>query len=113
MFIIDDILFAPLNGLHFVVKKIHEVVEQELNDETVIKQQLLELQMRLELEEISEEDYAEQEAEIFSRLRTIKQRQLEQMQEVHTSESSSMVVETSTGSVEGSTPWQTGQENSS
>lgn len=95
MFIIDDLLFSPVNGLFFVVKKIHEMVEQELNDETVIKQQLLELQMQLELEEISEEEYSEREAEVFARLRSIKERQLEVMQQPHTAESSSMIIETS------------------
>jgi hypothetical protein len=60
----------------------------------VIKEQLLELQMRLELEEISEEEFAEREAELFARLRVIKQRQLGLMHEaVHTKESSSFVIE--------------------
>lgn len=97
MFLIDDLLLAPLSGLKFIVGQIHEMVEKELNDESVIKQELLELQMRLELEEISEEEFKEREAELFARLRAVKERQLEQMQEVHTAESSSVVVETQVG----------------
>ena len=93
MFFIDDLLLAPVNGFKFILNQIQKIADKELNDDTVIKEQLLELQMRLELEEISEEDYAEQEAELFARLRVIKARQLDLLHQVHTAESSSMVVE--------------------
>lgn len=69
------------------------MADQELNDDTVIKEQLLELQMRLELEEISEADYQEREAELFARLRALKARQLELLHQVHSAESSSFVIE--------------------
>jgi hypothetical protein len=92
MFLIDDLLLAPVNGFKFILGQIQKMADQELNDDTVIKEQLLELQMRLELEEISE--VAEREAELFARLRVIKQRQLGLMHEaVHTKESSSFVIE--------------------
>ena len=93
MFLIDDILLAPVSGFKFILNQIQKIADQELNDDTVIKEQLLELQMRLELEEISEEEYAEREAELFARLRVIKARQLELLQQVHTAESSSIVIE--------------------
>ena len=93
MFLIDDILLAPVNGFKFIMRQIQQLADKELNDESVIKEQLLELQVRLELEEISEEDYAEAERELFARLRVIKTRQLEALGQVHTAESSSMVVE--------------------
>lgn len=93
MFFIDDLLLAPVNGFKFILNQIQKIADKELNDDTVIKEQLLELQMRLELEEISEEDYAEQEAELFARLRVIKARQLDLLHQVHTAESTSMVVE--------------------
>src|SRR5918998_4524929 len=72
MFLIDDILLAPVNGFKFILNQIQKMADRELNDDTVIKEQILELQMRLELEEISEEDYKEQEAELFARLRVIR-----------------------------------------
>ena len=97
MFLIDDILLAPVNGFKFIMRQIQQLADRELNDESVIKEQLLELQVRLELEEISEEDYAEAERELFTRLRAIKQRQLEALGQVHTAESSSMVVEAGGG----------------
>src|SRR5918992_5222681 len=93
MFLIDDLLLAPVNGFKFILGQIQKLADQELNDDTVIKEQLLELQMRLELEEISDEEFAEREAELFARLRVIKERQLGLLQQVHTAESSSIVIE--------------------
>ena len=93
MFLIDDLLLLPINGFRFILGQIQKIADQELNDESVIKEQLLELQLRLETEEISEEDFVEQEAELFARLRAIKQRQLEMLGQIHTAESSSIVIE--------------------
>jgi len=93
MLLIDDLLLLPFSGFKFILSQILKVADQELNDESVIKEQLLELQMRLELDEISEEAFAEQEAEIFARLRAIKARQLEMLGQIHTAESSSMTIE--------------------
>ena len=94
MLLVDDLLFIPVDGFKFILKQIQQVADRELNDESLIKSQLLELQMRLELEEISEEDYKEQEAELFARLRSIKQQQLDMLHEaVDTSESSSIQID--------------------
>jgi hypothetical protein len=72
---------------------VQQIADRELNDESVIKEQLLELQMRLELEEISDEDFVEAERELFARLRAVKQRQLEALGQVHTADTSSIVIE--------------------
>jgi len=93
MFLLDDILLSPVNGFIFILNQIQKMADSELNDDTVIKEQLLELQMRLELDEISEEEYSQREAELFARLRAIRARQLDLLHEVHTAESSSLVVE--------------------
>ena len=93
MFLIDDILLAPVSGFKFILGQIQKMADQELNDDTVIKEQLLELQMRLELDEISETEYQEREAELFARLRALKTRQLELLHQAHTAESSSFVIE--------------------
>jgi len=93
MFLIDDLLLFPFTGFRFILNQIQKMADQELNDESVITHQLVELQMRLELEEISEEDFQQQEAELFLRLRAIKARQLEMLQQIHTAESSSIVIE--------------------
>ena len=93
MFLIDDILLAPVSGFKFILSQIQTMADRELNDDTLIKEQLLELQMRLELEEISDEEYTEREAELFARLRVIKARQLDLLHQVHSAESSSFVIE--------------------
>ena len=94
MFLIDDLLMLPVNGFKFILSQIQTIADRELNDESVIKSQLLELQMRLELEEISEDDYKTQEADLFARLRAIKQQQMELLGQVHSAKSSSLVIET-------------------
>jgi hypothetical protein len=93
MLFIDDLLLLPFSGFRFILGQLQKIADQELNDESVIKEQLLELQMRLELEEVSEEEFTEREAELFARLRAIKMRQLEMMEQIHTAQSSSMVIE--------------------
>ena len=108
MFLIDDILLAPVTGFKFILGQIQKMADRELNDDTVIKEQLLELQMRLELDEISEEEYKEREAELFGRLRAIRERQLELLHQVHTAESSSIVIE-SGGDTEEGAFWEPGE----
>jgi hypothetical protein len=103
MFLIDDLLLFPVTGFRFILGQIQKMADQELNDESLVKEQLLELQMRLELDEISEEDFQQQEAELFARLRAIKMRQLEMLQQIHTAESSSIVIEA--GGDEGGRFW--------
>ena len=94
MFLIDDLLMAPVNGFKFILGQIQKLADQELNDDTVIKEQLLELEMRRELDEISDEEYREREAELFARLRVIKERQLGLLHDaVHTKDTSSFVIE--------------------
>ncbi len=93
MLFIDDLLLSPVNGFIFILNQIQKIADKELNDDSFIKEQLLELQMRVELDEISDEEYKEREAELFARLRAIKARQLDLLHQVHTAESSSMTVE--------------------
>ena len=93
MFLIDDLLMLPISGFEFILGQIQKIAHRELNDESVIKEQLLELQMRLELGEISDEDFAAAEADLFARLRAIKEQQLESANRIHSADSSSMVVE--------------------
>lgn len=68
MFLIDDILLAPVKSVIWLTKKINEVVEKELYDEGRIKKELMDLQLRFELNEISEEEYIKQEKELLARL---------------------------------------------
>ena len=76
MFLLDDLLMLPLKapvaGVRWVMKQIQTMADNELMNDQVWKERLIELQMKLELQEISEEDYAVEEAEIFLRLREIR-----------------------------------------
>ncbi|NQT47451.1 MAG: gas vesicle protein GvpG [Chloroflexi bacterium] len=55
-------------GLVSLARKIREVAEEELYGEDAIKQKLLEFQMRLELDEITEEEYMAAETALMDRL---------------------------------------------
>ena len=72
MFLIDDILLAPLNGVIWLGKKINEVAEKEFSDEGLIKEKLMELQLNFELDKISEKEYNKKEAELLARLDAIR-----------------------------------------
>jgi len=70
-FLLDDILLAPVNGVIWLGRKFDEVVQKEYSGEGRIKEQLMELQLRFELDEISEEEYNEREKELLARLDAI------------------------------------------
>ncbi len=69
MFILDSLL---LNGLSFVLDKVRQVAEQELESPEALQEQLLEAQMQLEDGTIDEETFAGIEKEIFARIRELK-----------------------------------------
>ena len=46
--------------------------EKEFSDEGLIKEKLMELQLKFELDEISEEEYNKQEKELLERLDAIR-----------------------------------------
>ncbi len=72
MFIIDDLLFSPLNGVIWLGEKLSEVLDKEISDEGKIKERLMKLQLDFELDEISEEEYIKNEKEILSQLDAIR-----------------------------------------
>lgn len=76
MLLIDDILFAPLKGIIFLAEKINEVIEKETSDEGTVKERLMALQLKFEMDEIDEEEYDKREDELLKtleRIRTDKQ----------------------------------------
>ncbi len=79
MFLIDDIFLAPLKGVVWLGKKINEVAEKEFSDEGLIKEKLMELQMRFELDEINDEEYKKQEEELLARLDAIRKAKEEEV----------------------------------
>ncbi|MGE4587037.1 MAG: gas vesicle protein GvpG [Mangrovibacterium sp.] len=72
MLIFDDLLMAPLKGLILLGKKISDVVDREQSDEGTIKERLMELQMKFEMDEIDEEEYDRREEELLNLLEQIR-----------------------------------------
>jgi hypothetical protein len=72
MLIIDSLI---VSGVRFVLDKLAAAVETELNDDTVLRERLLDAQMRLELGELTQEEFDELESDIVARIRDIKERQ--------------------------------------
>ncbi len=77
MFLLDDLLSLPLSGLKFVFRTLRQVAEEQYTDTGPIKERLLELQLQLESEEITEAEYVQREAEILRELREIESRKRE------------------------------------
>lgn len=71
MFIIDDIILSPLKGLMWLSEKINDMAQKEMSDEGLIKERLMELQLRFELDAIDEETYTRQEKGLLERLNAI------------------------------------------
>ena len=69
MFLSDTFL---IEGLKFVMNKLIAIAEAELNDDSVLRERLLNAQMRLELGELSDEEFGEIERDVFDRLREIR-----------------------------------------
>jgi uncharacterized membrane protein len=76
MFIIDDLLMAPFNGIIFLAKKINEVIEKETSDEGSIKERLMVLQLKFEMDEIDEEEYDKREDELLKLLENAREKKL-------------------------------------
>lgn len=77
MFILDSLL---VGGLRFVLDKIALAADRELNDETSLRERLLEAQMRLELGEIDQDEFTRLEAEILERIRRIRSEQRDRLE---------------------------------
>ena len=69
MFILDSLL---VGSIRFVLGKVVAAAEAEMHDDTALREQLLEAQMRLELGELSPEEFAVIERDVLARIREIK-----------------------------------------
>ena len=65
MFLIDD-------GLIWLAKKLQEIAEREVTDESKLKDELLEVRTLFETDQISEEELQKKEDEILRRLEVIR-----------------------------------------
>ena len=80
-FILDDLLLLPIrlpvSGFNWILKQIQTMANEELLNDQPWKERLIELQMMLEVGEITEEEYTVQEAQVFQALRDIRARREE------------------------------------
>ena len=76
MSLLGKVLFFPISGpvagIRWSLNKVVQVAEEELTDDAPVKQDLMELQMKLELGDITDEEYVEQEAALMARLREVR-----------------------------------------
>lgn len=71
MIVLDSLL---IGGLKFVLGKVAQAVDAEMTDDRVLKEELLAAQMRLELGEVSEDEFRETEADLLRRIREVRER---------------------------------------
>jgi hypothetical protein len=71
MFILDSLF---VSGLRWVLDKVAAVADAELNDDTMLREELLAAEMRRETGEISDEEFSQIEADLLARIRDIKER---------------------------------------
>ena len=71
MIVLDRLL---VSGIKFVLGKVAAAADAELNDDSRLREDLLAAQMRLELGEITEEQFRETEKELLARIREVRAR---------------------------------------
>jgi hypothetical protein len=77
MGLLTNILLAPflgpINGTKWTLDKVDRAVREQLTDDSEIKNDFMELHMKLELGEIDDDEYLRQEADIMRRLREVRE----------------------------------------
>lgn len=83
MGVLLDILTLPVMGpvkaLTWIAGKVAEQADNELYNEDAVRGQLMELEMKLDLDEITEEEYNQIEEQLLARLRLIRERKAAQL----------------------------------
>jgi hypothetical protein len=74
--LLSSILLAPFNGpwigTMWTLDKVRRAVEEELTDDSVVKEDLMRLQLELEAGDIDDDEYLVREAAIMERLREVR-----------------------------------------
>ena len=71
MFVLDSLM---VSGLRWVLETVQTAADAELNDDSVLREQLLEAEMRRDEGEISDAEFADIEADLLARIRDIRER---------------------------------------
>ena len=76
MGLLTNLLFFPVTGpvagIRWSLRKVAQVVDEELTDDSSIRQELMELQMQVELGDVTDAEYVEREAALMQRLRDVR-----------------------------------------
>ncbi len=76
MGLLSSILLAPftgpIDGAMWTIDKVQRAVEEELTDDTPIKEDLMRLQLELEAGDIDDDEYVVRETRIMERLREVR-----------------------------------------
>jgi len=73
-------VLGPIRGVHWLATKVVEAAEGEMLDESKVRGELSELQMRLDMGDITEEEYDEQEKVLVEQLNAIREAKAERQQ---------------------------------
>lgn len=73
MFILDRLM---VSGIRFVIDKVVQVAESELDDTEHLRAELLKAQMDYELGEIDDEQFGEIERRVLARLRELREEEM-------------------------------------
>jgi hypothetical protein len=71
MFILDSLM---ISGIRWALQTTLTAAEAEMNDDTSLRERLLEAEMRREMGEISDEEFRSTEADLLARIREIRER---------------------------------------
>lgn len=72
-FLLDDLLLAPMRLPVWLAQRVRQMAVDEITDESKVQEELLEIQMRFELDEMTEEEYRNKETRLMERLDKIRQ----------------------------------------
>lgn len=68
-------LLGPVHLLRTIAERVGDVVQQETSDTARMRAELVELQIRYELGELTEDEYVAQEEALLSRIDDVRRRQ--------------------------------------
>jgi hypothetical protein len=71
MFLLDSLMIA---GLRWTLQTIQRAADAEMNDDRALREQLLEAEMRREMGDITDEEFAATERALLDRIREIRER---------------------------------------
>src|SRR5262252_789009 len=71
MFILDSLM---ISGISWTLRTVLTAAEAEMNDDSALREALLEAEMRREMGEIGDDDFRAIEADLLGRIREIKER---------------------------------------